>query len=295
VSGHRFVLTDVFAAHRYGGIQLATFPDATGLTDDEMAAISRELRLPRTTFVTGRDPDGGYAVRIFPSEAEAGFDGHPVVGTAYVIATELADDPDAEITLNLRSRQVPVARSPGPDARSMFWMTQAAPEFGTELYAAELAPVFGVESSQINGAHPVQEVSTGLGFIVVPMASLEALRSIKLDAHKSEKVGSATSAKAIVAFAPEGYVAEEAIAIRVFAGQHDTSEDTATGSAAGCVAAYLGRHQVLGGPEVDTVAGQGYEVGRPSRLGLRVTESDGVPRVAVGGYVVEVASGVWGD
>jgi trans-2,3-dihydro-3-hydroxyanthranilate isomerase len=287
-----FFITDVFTTQRYGGNQLATFVDCDSLSGQEMQKIAREINFSETTFITSRQPrDGGYDVRIFTPKAEIDFAGHPTIGTAHIIRNKLHLTDAKEIALNLRAGKIPVTFS---DA-SIVWMKQIPPAFGKQLDANMLARVLGIESSDIDRNFPIEEVSTGFPHLIVPLKNLDALKRAKINKNEFFVLVTDAWAKNILVFSREGYEPEHCLSVRVFADFYGIAEDAATGSGNGCLAAYLARHQVLGSTNLDILAGQGYEIGRPSTLALRAVENNNRIEVFVGGNVVDVAEGVWGQ
>jgi trans-2,3-dihydro-3-hydroxyanthranilate isomerase len=291
MSKPHFYFTDVFTSQRYGGNQLATFIDCESLSDHEMKKIAKEINFSETTFITSRQPrDGAYDVRIFTPNAEVDFAGHPTLGTAHIIRNKLHLTEANEITLNLRVGKIPVTFSD----TSVIWMKQMPPEFGKRPDANILAEILGIELSDIDHNFPIEEVSTGFPHLIVPLTRLEALKRAKVNKDEYFNWVSDAWARNILVFSREAYEPDQNLSVRVFADFYGITEDAATGSGNGCLAAYLARHKVLGSPRLDVLAGQGYEMGRPSTLALRAVESDNGIEVFVGGNVVDVAEGVWG-
>ncbi len=286
----RFFITDVFTTQRYGGNQLATFVDCESLSDAEMQKIARELNFSETTFITSRQPhEGGYDVRIFTPNVEVDFAGHPTLGTAHIIRNKLHLTDANEVTLNLRVGKIPVVF-----AETFLWMRQMPPKFGKQLDASTVARVLGVSLSDIDQRFPIEEVSTGFPTLVVPIRNLDALKRAKIGKDVYFPLVTDAWTKLVLAFSPEGYEPNQRLSVRVFADFYGIAEDAATGSSNGCLAAYLVRHKVLGSPDIDLLAGQGYEMGRPSTLALRANETSQGIEVFVGGSVVDVAEGIWG-
>jgi len=286
-----FFITDVFASQRYGGNQLATFVDCESLSDHDMQKIAREINFSETTFITSRQPrDGGYDVRIFTPKAEVDFAGHPTIGTAHIIRNKLRLTDSGEIALNLRVGKIPVSFS----GTSVVWMKQMAPTFGKQLDTGMLAQVLNIAASDIDAEFPIEEVSTGFPHLIVPLKNLDALKRAKINKDEYFALVSEAWSKNILVFSREGYEPTHSLSVRVFADFYGIAEDAATGSGNGCLAAYLAQHQVLGSAKLDVLAGQGYEMQRPSTLALRACRNANGIEVFVGGSVVEVADGVWG-
>lgn len=292
MSGREFHIVDVFAERKYAGNQLAVITDAAGLDGDTMQAIAREMNFSETTFVLGPgDVEGSFRVRIFTPAAEVPFAGHPTLGTAWVIHHELLNEPKGGLVLELGVGSIPVSFERSADSSELLWMLQQPPEFGPVASTSELAEVLGIEQGAFDDVHPIQQVSTGLPFWIVPLVSLDRVRSCRLDVAAYEAFILERQARAILVFAAEAYDEINQINARMFAPYFGVPEDPATGSANGCLAAYLVRYGVLGGHEIDIRVEQGCEIGRPSLLRLRAWEREGRFEIQVGGSVIPVARG----
>jgi trans-2,3-dihydro-3-hydroxyanthranilate isomerase len=246
------------------------------------------MNYSETTFVlSDRKRDGGYDVRIFTPEEELPFAGHPTLGTAYVIMREIIRK-RAKVVLNLKVGKIPV--SPAHD--SMLWMKQNQPVFGKSVDAERISSVLGVSTGDVDRRFPVQEVSTGLPFLIVPLKSGSAVARCKVSSEKYESVMGTLSAKGISVFCAEPRDANNDLKVRVLFGPHQKiAEDPATGSANGCLAAYLVEHLYFGKPSIGVRVEQGFEVGRPSLLHLKAKKDEGAIAVSVGGRCSMVAKG----
>jgi trans-2,3-dihydro-3-hydroxyanthranilate isomerase len=262
--------------------------DCESLSDQGMQKIAREINFSETTFITSRQPrDGGFDVRIFTPKAEVDFAGHPTLGTAHVIRNKLRLATANQITLNLRVGKIPVTFSDD----SVIWMKQMPPAFGKQFDPGVLAPVLGIDISDIDSRFPVEEVSTGFPHLIIPLKNLDALNRAKIDKDRYFTLVAAAWARNILIFSREAHEAGQSLSVRVFADYFGVPEDAATGSGNGCLAAYLVRHRLFGSPHLDVLAGQGYAMGRPSTLALRANENEDGIEVFVGGSVVDVAEG----
>ncbi|MEW5736591.1 MAG: PhzF family phenazine biosynthesis isomerase [Thermodesulfobacteriota bacterium] len=291
----RFYLTDVFGSGKYSGNQLCTIIDCEGLSDAEMQKIAREINFSETTFVlSSEEKDGAWPARIFTPGNEVEFAGHPTLGTAFVIAKRIMAADVPEIVLSVPAGRIPVAFPPGGNPDAPLWMSQIPPSFGEPLEKAPLAAILGLSESDLDGSLPLQEVSTGLPFAIIPLKSPDALKKARVNRDLYFARAEKAWAKGLLLFAPGGYEPGQKLSVRVFVDYFGVPEDPATGSGNGCLAAYLCRHRFFGTDKVDTVAGQGYEIGRPSTLFLRAEEKDGGIAVQVGGRVHPVAQGLWG-
>ena len=285
----KFFITDVFGNGPYSGNQLATFFDFGTLPGSEMQKIAREVNFSETTFITSSEKiSGGFNVRIFTPVNEIGFAGHPTLGTAYIINNHILKNPEKKILLNYHVGQIPVTVE-----NDILWMKQNQPEFGRETDKLLMAQVLGLESSDIDDRFPVMEISTGLPFTIVPLRTLKALKKAKVNHSALEEFIRQAWAKEIIIFSREAYEPTHSLSTRVFVEYLGIPEDPATGSATGCLAAYLLKYHVTGKDEIDISAGQGYEVGRPSELKIKAGLKDGVYDINIGGKVTEIAEGEW--
>lgn len=291
----RFYITDIFTSRRYGGNPLATFIDCEALSDKEMQQIAREINFSETTFITSRQQnEGGYDVRIFTPNSEVDFAGHPTLGTAYVIRNKLRMTTANKVSLNLRIGQIPVTFTETSGVSSRLWMQQMTPKFGKRYEFSMLAHILGIDESDFKQDLPIEEVSTGFPTLIVPLTNLAALKRIKINKDEYFSFANQAWAKIILVFSREAYESDQDLSVRVFADFYGIAEDAATGSSNGALAAYLIQHQTLGMSNINAAVGQGYEIGRPSTLALKASQTSGEIEVFVGGSVVEVAEGVWG-
>jgi trans-2,3-dihydro-3-hydroxyanthranilate isomerase len=280
-----FYIVDVFAEAKYSGNQLAVVRGGAGLPDERLQKIALEMNYSETTFVLSEDvTDGGYDVRIFTPGDEIPFAGHPTLGTAYVIQHEILASPVERITLKLKAGEIPITFG------EVLWMRQLPPTLGAILDSALLARTLNLETADLDDHYPVQEVSTGLPALIVPLRDLDALRRCKVDWERYTEV--AGSGKNLYVFCPEPHDDGPGdLSARMFANDLGVPEDPATGSAAGCLAAYLLEHSYLGTDSVDVRVEQGYEIDRPSLLYLQAARDGDEMRVDVGGKVQMVARG----
>jgi trans-2,3-dihydro-3-hydroxyanthranilate isomerase len=283
-----FHIVDVFAEKKYAGNQLAVFRNAGRLSGDAMQAIARETHFSETTFILRDGPrDGGWDVRIFTPGEEVPFAGHPTLGTAHIIREEILKSGGNRITLNLKAGPIPVCFS----GDGYGWMEQNEPEFGPTHPASVLAPVLGLPEEAVDTRFPVEEVSTGLPFFIVPLRDLSALKAARVDRDRYFALARETRAKGILVFCPQGREKDSDVSVRVFVDYFGVPEDPATGSGNGCLSAWLVRHRYFGKAAVDLRSGQGHEIGRPSLVLLKAEEKAGRIRVAVGGRSITVARG----
>ncbi len=288
----KYYIVDVFAQEKYNGNQLAVFVDAGTLTSHQMQRIAKEINYSETTFIIdNQSREGGYDVRIFTPAQEIPFAGHPTLGTAYIIQQEIIKQPVEQVILNLKVGQIPVTLHYADNSVDLLWMQQKPPTFGQKFASDAIALILNLPIDDIDTNFPIQSVSTGLPFIIVPLKTLAAVKKAKVNLEKYFELISNTEAKSILIFCPETYHQENNLNVRVFCDYLGIPEDPATGSANGCLAGYLANYAYFGADSIDIRVEQGYEIGRDSLLLLKAQKTDADINVFVGGKVIMVAKG----
>ncbi|ALC91728.1 phenazine biosynthesis protein [Bacillus sp. FJAT-18017] len=286
-----FSIVDVFSQGKYTGNQLAVFKNAENISDNKMQQIAKEINYSETTFIlSDTQKDDGYDVRIFTPNEEVPFAGHPTLGTAFIIQNEIIGEPIDKLILNFKTGQIPVSFD---KQEQILWMKQNTPTFGRILDINKVSAVLNVNKDYIDDRFPIQEVSTGLPVIVVPLKSLEAVKKVRINKEKYFELIEHTDAKAIMVFSPETYSVDNHLNVRDFADYFGIPEDAATGSSNGCLAAYLVKYRYFGKSEINIRVEQGYEIKRRSLLFLKASNENGEIIVYVGGKVEKIAQGEW--
>jgi trans-2,3-dihydro-3-hydroxyanthranilate isomerase len=289
---YRYVQLDVFTAQRLEGNQLVVFPDARGLSDAEMQGIARETRMNETTFVFPRDAavelEHGIKLRIFTQDQELPFAGHPTLGTAFVLRNRMKGGNVERVFLDLKVGKIPVNFS-NRDGGVFGEMTQVDPQFGAIHDRASVAELIGVQPSELSDEWPIQSVSTGIPFAIVPLKHLNTLQALHPNAEKV-RAYFASEKNLIDFYYLTRDTGDSSVTIRT-RGLFSDGEDAATGSASGCTIAWMVRHGVV--PPDQLVHNlQGVEMKRPSHIYMRASkQGDKVTNVRVGGHAVEIVEG----
>jgi trans-2,3-dihydro-3-hydroxyanthranilate isomerase len=278
-----FRLVDVFTPTPLSGNQLCVVPDPVELDEAAMQALAKEIGFSETTFVTEAAGDR-YAMRIFTPDAELPFAGHPTLGTAFVLVSEgRVTSPGTQTTA---AGDVPVEVDV---ASNSAWMTQLPVEFGRVFDdRALIARAAGLGLDDLEPDLPVQTVTTGLLWTIVPVRDADRLARAQRDGRALEEVVMISGDEGLYLFA----MTDAGATARMFDAGHGIGEDPATGSAAGPLGAYLAEHG-LGGMPGSILVRQGERVGRPSELHVEVRDEGGRWRVRVGGGVHVIGSGAF--
>jgi trans-2,3-dihydro-3-hydroxyanthranilate isomerase len=301
-----YFIVDVFTDTPLKGNPLAVVMNTCGLTTDQMQSIAREFNLSETTFVERRaaaiEQAEGVRVRIFTTQEELPFAGHPTLGTASVLRMHAPDTVRGDtLTLAENVGPVPVrfeerngdAAGPPNEPGLFAEMTQRDPDFGAELDRAEIAPLAGLDIADLDPALTPQIVSTGNPFAIVVLRSVEALGRLKVSHDAATAWLRERGGRWFYVLAPapdqDRNDAQHQYRARM---QFNGSEDPATGSAAGCAISYLVARGVVPSDH-RVLLRQGVEIGRPSELFLTAKiESAKVTDVRVAGSTVLVAKGL---
>ena len=301
---YRFIQVDVFTDKPFGGNPLAVFPEAEGLTTEEMQCLAREMNLSETTFVLPpQAPGADFKVRIFTPTKELPFAGHPVVGTHWVLAhlgRVPLHEPVTQVRFELGVGVLPADLHVVGGQVERVVMTQDRPTFHAVLEdVTDLADGLGLPAEAIvETGLPVQVVSTGVPQMMVPTCSLAEVQGLgagRLNVTALNRAYVACGTGCVLVFAFETERPEATVHVRMFAPLAGVPEDPATGSANGALGAYLVHHRAVGVTEPTTyiISEQGAEIHRPSTLYVEVDSvGEEVTAVRVGGQVVPVAEGV---
>jgi trans-2,3-dihydro-3-hydroxyanthranilate isomerase len=308
LKNYRFIQLDVFTSEPFAGNPLAVFPEAEGLSDDQMMKIAREMNLSETVFVLpARDEKTLRYLRIYTPAREIPFAGHPIVGTWNALAREgivpLPEDGNGWTRIHhevgIGVLPVDIEFKDGQPLQVV--MTQGKFEIKGEIddwqEQAEIARALGLAREDLDESLPIQMISTGMSFLAVPVRSLADLGKCRVNASLLAEIYGRAQATGCYPFSRETIEIGEARAhARLFAPADNIPEDPATGSAGGALGAYLVYHDAA---NVEASEGkssfvieQGDFMKRPSRINVEVKGKAGaVEEVRVGGSSVVVARG----
>ena len=284
-----YVQMDVFASRPLQGNQLAVFADATGLSSEEMQALARETNLSETTFILARTAEvesrEGVKVRIFTTQEELKFAGHPTLGTAWYLAASRGLD---AVALDLPVGKIPLEFRRESGKLVFGEMRQNDPIFGQVHEPDAVARALGLEVSDLDPSAPVQTVSTGMPFAIVPVRSLKKLQGFSLHWPKAAEYLGKSDAKFFYLVCRETTDPQATLHARMI---FYNGEDPATGSAAGCCTGWAVRHGVLASEKQGMIE-QGIEMRRPSKIFMRARRTnDSVVDVRIGGSAVQIFRG----
>jgi trans-2,3-dihydro-3-hydroxyanthranilate isomerase len=297
-----FVHVDVFTSQPLLGNPLYVFTDARGLADSEMLALTRETYLNEATFVFPRDAaierERGVAVRIFTPDGEIPFAGHPTLGTATVLRNRMLSRANrgastagdaSQILLDLKVGKIPVSFRTDSAGQVVGEMRQVPPVLGAVHDKDVVARLHNLLPGDISDEAPIQTVFTGLPYALLPIKRLSTFQSLRIDAQRMNEYAAHQEAKFGFYYVTRD-TGDPTVAIRarcLYVG----GEDAATGSAAGCAAAWMLRYGIAA-PEQSIHIRQGVEMKRTSDLFVRASkEDDKIVNVRVGGQAVQTMEG----
>ncbi len=293
-----FVQTSVFIddAYSFGGNQLATFWDSNSnmnISAQEMQGMALEMNFSESTFIEKPTTKGcSSKVRIFTPGKELPFAGHPTLGTAFVLKfKEIVKKSEMRTILQLGIGPIPVEYMSEDQIR----MTQPAPTFMDIVKdKSQIAEVIGVNIEDISDTSPIQIVTTGVPFIIVQIKDLKTIRHAVPNPELIVKNLKHLASQEILIFSTETVNQKHNVHVRMFAPSAGVLEDPATGSAAGPLAAYLEKYNVLKSHEFGTPIRieQGYEIRRPSSLIAEIPH-ESMSEILVSGKVRLTAEGIY--
>jgi trans-2,3-dihydro-3-hydroxyanthranilate isomerase len=283
-----YITLDVFTSTPLEGNQLAVLTDARGLSDAEMQALAREMNLSETTFILPRDAatekERGVRVRIFTTDEELPFAGHPTLGTAMVLHNNGGGQ---TVNLDLNVGKIPVQFTTR-DGLPFGQMTQRDPQFGQRHMREDVARAAGISVSDIADDVPIQTVSTGNAFAIVPLKSLAVLQNLAPAWAPMNEYLKKSDAKFFYFVSRQAVNPEAMLQARMI---FYRGEDPATGSAAGPCAAWAVQYGVIPAEKQELIE-QGVEIQRRSRIYVMAGKEDyKVVNIRVGGHAVEVSRG----
>jgi len=296
---YRYLHYDVFTDRLFGGNQLAVILDGRGLSTETMQAIAKEMNFSETTFVLPPEkPATDVRMRIFTPGSEMPMAGHPTIGSTFALARAGVIEPKRErFVFGLNVGPVTVALTWKGDELSFAWMSQARPIFGEPIAdKAAAAAALSLSPAAVAGTgHPVQEVSCGVPFLFVPLATRSAVDNASINPGQlAALIQSAKSrANGVFLFSTQPGSDRATAYSRMFAPDLGISEDPATGIASGPLGCYLVRHHIVPPENAGAMLSlQGVKMGRPSHVHISIgMENGNINTVRVGGEAVLAGEG----
>lgn len=281
-----FYIVDVFAEKKYSGNQLAVFLDAINLSTEEMQKIASEINFAETTFITEMQPsENSASIRIFTPEKEMQFAGHPIIGTSWVLMNKIMDSKPRNFKISVPVGQIPIKQS-----GELVWLQATQPEFFEVLPQQGILEFTNLKESDFNSQFPIQEVTTGSTFVIVPLQNIEALENLKLDFTKTNEwlqTHCNTKHRALYFFC----LKDDKLHSRMLCIENNQLlEDAATGSASTCLQAFLLKYH---SQVIKIVNHQGDFINRPSQIYFDGELTDGNYDIKIGGKTQFLAVGEW--
>ncbi|MDI6031742.1 PhzF family phenazine biosynthesis protein [Flavobacterium sp. LB2P84] len=281
-----FYIVDVFTEKKYAGNQLAVFLEAEALSAEEMQKIAREINFAESTFITKLSPESNTAeIRIFTPEYEMKFAGHPIIGTSWVLMNKIFGNQPRNITL-----KVPIGEIPVNQSGNLVWLQAAQPQFLDTFSAEGFLSFSNLSSADFDDAFPIQEVTTGSAFVIVPLKNKKALENLILDKdimNEWLRANCKTNHRALYFYCLE----ETKLISRMLCVENNQlKEDAATGSASTCLQAFLLKYY---SPEIKIVNHQGDFINRASQIYFDGKLSENHFDIKIGGETQFIAKGEW--
>jgi trans-2,3-dihydro-3-hydroxyanthranilate isomerase len=296
---YRYLHYDVFTDHLFGGNQLAVFLDARGLSTETMQAIAKEMNFSESTFMLPPEAPGtDVRMRIFTPGDELPMAGHPTIGATFALARAgILQQGTERCVFGLGIGPVPVSLSWKGDDLTFAWMTQSNPTFGEQLAdTAAAAAALSLSPADVAATGlPIQIVSCGVPFLLVPLATRRAVDNAIVNAGVLQPLlrSGKTEANGVFLFSAEPDGDGATAYSRMFAPDLGVAEDPATGIASGPLGCYLVRHKMVPPEKAGAMLSlQGVKMGRPSHVHMSIgVAGDSITSVRVGGESVLAGEG----
>lgn len=281
-----FYIIDVFAENKYAGNQLAVFLEAGNLSPEEMQRIAKEINFAESTFITKLDFENNRAeIRIFTPASEMKFAGHPIIGTSWVLIHKIFKNEPEAITLKVPIGEISIRKT-----EDLIWLKAAQPEFLNVFDKEDFVSFSSLKSADFEDQYPIQEVTTGSAFVIVPLKDKKALEALVLDKDKMNDwliKNCKTNHRALYFYCPE----DSKIISRMLCVEHNQLvEDAATGSASTCLQAFLLKYHSA---KIDTINHQGDYINRPSQIYFKGELTENEYTIQIGGKSQFIAKGDW--
>lgn len=278
----KFYIVDVFGKNKYSGNQLGVFILDKNISKKKMQKLAKEFNFSEVTFIDPIKINDSYNVRIFTPDREVPFAGHPTLGSAFIINEILENSIQKKIKLFFDVGEIPV------DVTNNYYeMKQNQPKFKEFYNRSEISKIVSLTKKDIKKSFPIQNVSTGLDSIIIPIKNKETLKKATINHNKYSEFLKKNGNRNLILFTKD----KDNIICRVFVDDLGYGEDPATGSANGNLAAYLLKYHFFGSKEsISYKVKQGSQIGRPSELFVKASYNNGYD-IRVGGYVFLVAQG----
>jgi trans-2,3-dihydro-3-hydroxyanthranilate isomerase len=281
-----FYIVDVFAEQKYAGNQLAVFLDAQKLSTNEMQTIARETNFAESTFITKIDQENNAAtIRIFTPEHEMQFAGHPIIGTSWVFMHKIFEKRTEEINLSVPIGDIVVYQSD-----DLVWLQAAQPQFLDTFLAEDFLSFSNLSLNDFDVKFPIQEVTTGSAFVIVPVKNATVLRNLMLNQVKMDdwlRAHCKTNHRAFYFYCLE----DTKLTSRMLCIENNQLiEDAATGSASTCLQAFLLKYNA---PEIQIINHQGDFINRPSQIYFDGKLTNDHFDINIGGKTQFIAKGEW--
>jgi len=292
---YSFYVVDVFTDKKFEGNQLAVFPSAEGINDEQMQKIAKEFNYSETVFITSTGEKYSRNVRIFTPRSEVDFAGHPNIGAAMLLARigEFSNEKQVKIIFNEKVGQIPITiifHNSEPQKAEL--STAKLPEEGEVPPLIKIAKSISLEGSDIISSKGPASFSCGLPFLFVPIISKEKLKKARINQEEWKKNISKTWAPQLYLFTHQTEFDESDFHARMFAPALGISEDPATGSAVAALSGYISKYIQKNDGKFSFVVEQGFEIDRPSIIEMSFSQKNQkIESVTVKGNAVIFSKG----
>jgi trans-2,3-dihydro-3-hydroxyanthranilate isomerase len=298
---YNYYIADVFTTAIFSGAQIAVFPNAEGLNKTQMQLVARELNLSETVFVLpAKSLNTHRIMRIFTPLTELDFAGHPIIATAFVLAS------CGELTLTEKITPLVFQQNTGKVAVNIS-AEQGKPtfvQFTRKVTSVidrftptdeELSSFLSIPASALDHLkYSPRLVSCGMPYLIVPVWQYESVRTARFNnAAWSQSSAPQTAAQEILLFSPKTPFADSDFNVRLLGSRIGLYEDPPVGNAMPAFASYLCSFDFMQKGTYTFSVDRGDIHNRRSVLNLEMDhKGEDTLTIRVGGAAVMVAEGV---
>ncbi|MDD5580555.1 MAG: PhzF family phenazine biosynthesis protein [Methylobacter sp.] len=296
---YKYYIADVFTNQIFNGAQIAVFPNADGLSNQQMKLVAKELHLTETVFVFHESKDTKRRMRIFSPKGEIDFAGHPVIATAFVLAY------CGDIELSEKFTPIVFEQNSGAistnitnnDGKPVFIQFTRKVSPIIDRFAppdGELASFLSIAQGQIDHKkYNTRLVSCGFPYLIVPVYNYETVRSARFNYQAwSESIAPQTAAQEILLFSAKTPFQDADFNARLVGPNIGLHDDPPVGTAMPAFAAYLCSFDHMKKGTYTFAVDRGETSSRRSVINLEMDHKrEDTLTIRIGGEAVMVAEG----
>ncbi len=281
-----FYILDVFTDSQFSGNPLAVVVNANLLEKSIKQSIAAEMNFSETCFLNAiEENNGGFELEIFTPSQEIAFAGHPILGAAKVLVDQYYSGHEKSIVINLKNEQVSISFDGDESRMGNIWFSSPKITVGSIISKDDISSILNVDKEIFKDDLPIQEISAFTSALILPFSSGKQLKQFCIEDKIFEELDANKLPNLLYCFTDNTFENSNDYQVRFFFNSHGVREDPATGNGAAFFGAYLDEHNQIDNNNIIKIE-QGHNLGRPSLISIKVSNSDVNSNVSVGGHVI---------